>query len=175
MQKRLKLVCLALICLAIASCGSGQRFMNFSWQTSKQEVINSVKRWGFTFNDAKQRWDKGMLNGFKCNKLQLWFSADSMLEGAEAKYQDNDSATSTAIFDRFASQLTREHGKPDICESATGYATLTRLGWRFNGASEQTHDMIVLDHFDNYVLFHAARNMPPLFELAPSSAASAEE
>jgi hypothetical protein len=29
--------------------------------------------------------------------------------------------------------------------------------------------MIVIAGFDDYVLFHAARNMPPLFDVTPST------
>jgi hypothetical protein len=165
MQKLRFIAVSALFMTLAASCGSNQRFMNFGWNTPKHEVIDSVKDWGFTFNSEKQRWDKGMLNGVRCNKLKLWFSDDSLLQGAEAKYQELDTALAAAPFARYESQLRAEHGSPTIQDKADGSVKLSRLGWKLSGNGDTQNDMIVIDRFRDYVLFHAARNMPPVFEM----------
>jgi hypothetical protein len=142
--------------------------MNFSWQTSKREVLDSITSWGFTFNADKQRWDKGMLNGYRCNKLKVWFNDKDLFEGVEAKYQDLDTATSRMILEHYVEQTRAKHGKPTFITSDNGPVKLSRYGWRFSDANDPAHDMIVIAGFEDYVLFHAARNMPPLFDVQTS-------
>jgi hypothetical protein len=143
--------------------------MTFSWKTPKQEVIDSIKSWGFTFNADKQRWDKGTLNGSKCSKLKVWFSARDQLDGVEAKYEDIDSATSRRIFDRYVQQTCEKHGTANFVSSENGDIKRSRVAWIFSERDDIQHDMIVIARFDDYLLFHAARNMPPLFNVAPST------
>ncbi len=169
MPKCLNLFVLALISLLIASCSSTQRFMNFGWSTPKQEVIDSIQRWGFNFNADKQRWEKGMLNGSECDKLKVWFSDKDLFAGAEAKYLDLDSLTSTSIRDRYVEQLTSLHGEPESVRIASGPLQLDRIAWSFSSPEDTMQDMIVLTHFPDYVIVHASRNMPHLFDFAPSS------
>ncbi len=168
MLKCLKLSILAMICLLAQSCGSSQRFMNFGWSTPKHEVIDSIQRWGFALNTDKQRWEKGRLNGFTCSKLRVWFSDKDLLTGAEAKYLDLDASTSNALRMQLVEQLTSLHGSPEVTSASSGVTKVDRLSWSFSAPTDMFQDMIVLTHFPDYVILHAARNMPKPFDLIPA-------
>ena len=141
--------------------------MNFGWSSPKQAVLDSIRQWGFSFNADKQRWEKGTLNGFRCSKLKVWFSEQERFAGAEAKYLDLDSVSSASIRDKFVGQLTALHGEPESVRISTGSISLDRIAWTFSSPDEVMQDMIVLTHFPDYVIVHAARNMPAPFDLAP--------
>ena len=167
MSKCLNLLVLLIFCLLAQSCGSSQRFMNFGWSSPKQAVLDSIRQWGFSFNSDKQRWEKGMLNGARCSKLRVWFSAQDKLDGAEAKYLGLDTASSAQIRERFLKQLSALHGEPESVKISTGSLEFERIAWRFSPPEESMQDMIVMTCFPDYVIVHAARNMPEPFDLTP--------
>lgn len=139
--------------------------MNFGWSTPRAEVIDSLMQWGFTFNPDKQRWDKGMLNGALCSKLKVWFDEKDHFAGAEAKYLGLDTQDSRTLLDRYVTQLTRIHGRPDMHDVHGEDVRLERIAWSFSPEEDDMQDMIVLTHFPDYLILHTSRNMPKLFEL----------
>jgi hypothetical protein len=151
---------LLLFTFTLQSCGSSQRFLGFSWKTPKQEVIDSLKSWGFVHNPAKDQWQGGMLNGYRCDKLRVWFGQQDHFEGVEAKYLDLDSSMSNTIFDRYVAQTTVLHGAPDRVDKGNADIAFDRRIWIFSPPDADTKDITTIVRFVDYVLFHAARNAP---------------
>jgi hypothetical protein len=146
--------------LVLQACGPSQRFLQFNWNSSKHEVIDSLKSWKFTHNPAKDRWEYGMLNGYRCDKLRVWFGEQDHLEGVEAKYLDLDSSISKTIFDRYVTQTTALHGEPDRADSGEADIAFDRRIWIFSPSEADTKDITTIVRFVDYVIFHAARNAP---------------
>lgn len=171
--KELLIIVAAILCLQ--SCGTTERFMQFDWKSTKAEVLDSVRAWGFLHNAAKDRWEGGTLNGYRCSKLRVWFNERDLLQGVQARYDGIDSATSRAIFYRYLEQLTRAHGPADNIDRTDEGIAQERCSWIFSRPGDEMRDMTTITRFIDYVLFHAARNNPEPFNYLPVPLAPREE
>src|SRR5687768_7059964 len=123
---------LSFLALSVQSCAnsSPERFMGLDWNSNRAEVMDSVDRWRFKYNEAKARWKSDVIRGIAFDKLKLGFDSTNHLNFIEAHHQKLDPARSEEIKSFWLERTSRIHGKPaSFAQTGDDKQRLSRWLW----------------------------------------------
>lgn len=152
----------------LQSCAnvSPERFLGLGWNSTRVEVMDSVDRWRFNYNEAKARWESGVIRGIAVDKLKLGFDSTDHLNFIESHHQKLDPARSEEVKNFWLERTSRIHGKPaSFAQTGDDKQRLSRWLWVFSDPDAQMQDMIILVHFPDNVTYQAGKHLPKPFDI----------